>query len=113
MSPLYDHLYVLGEDGRTPEPWPCTNEIEFGRWAVQVFGPGKSLARDDFPCGGFVSTIFLGIDLTHNPAAPVLFETLASNANGVSVFQHRETTYVRAMKTHFNVLQHVAQKALQ
>jgi hypothetical protein len=99
-----DHLYVLGADGRTPEKFEGT----MPEWAVRVFGPTKTLARDELPCGGFVSTIFLGIDVSFGTAPqPILFETAAFDHLDGMAFQHREWSYGRAMKTHAQVVAHV------
>lgn len=105
-----DHLYTLNPDTREPEPF--TGSV--ADWSQLVFGPGKNLAHDPFPCGGFVSTIFMGVDLSGGRRVPpILFETMAFDAEGKAAFQHREHSYWRAMKTHRQVLQHVMEKAAE
>lgn len=104
--------YLLGPDGETPEPFDIGPNMErVGQWA-QRWEPQRQLAADPLPCGGRVSTIFLGLNHQFwGDGPPVLFETMAFGANGKDVFQHRETTKRRALKTHAQVLAHVMEKA--
>lgn len=105
-----DH-YLLGPDGETPERFDIGANLEHvGEWARR-WEPQRHLAEDPLPCGGRVSTIFLGLDHGFwGNGPPVLFETMAFDATGDAVFQHRETTKRRALKTHAQVIAHVLAK---
>ena len=106
-----DH-YLLGPDGETPVPFDIGQNMERAAEWHAVWQRQRRVAEDLFPCGGFVSTIFLGMD--HRfwaDGPPLLFETMAFDAKSKPAFQHRETTKRRALKTHAQVLAHVMEKA--
>lgn len=105
-----DH-YLLGPDGQTPEPFDIGPEHErLVEWMTQ-WEAQKILAQDQLPCGGVVSTIFLGMDMNWLGGPPLLFETMCWDAANKVAGQWRRSTYHQIMRTHQSVLQHVAAKA--
>lgn len=103
--------YVMGPDGETPEPFDIGPNFErMAEWAARL-DHARIIRQDDLPCGGRVSTCFLGIDLGYGRGPPRTFETMAFDAAGAAAFQHRETTKRRALKTHMQVMEHAAASA--
>jgi hypothetical protein len=63
--------YILGADGRTPVKATLR---EWGEW-FQGDPQRRILSRSKIP-GGYVSTVFLGLDHGWDGGPPVLWETL-------------------------------------
>ena len=62
--------YILNANG---EPEPCDDLLTWGRWMENV--AARRVDRTEFD-GGYVSTVFLGLDHAFTHGAPVLWETM-------------------------------------
>ena len=67
------HKYILDKDGKTPIL--CDDLIKWGSWLETE---NRTVART-YVVGGYVSTVFLGLDHGDGVHAPMLFETLVFN----------------------------------
>ncbi len=86
-------LYIL----RDRTPVRTRDVIAWGRWFEDI--SNRQVARTDVP-GGYVSTVFLGVD--HNfgsSGPPVLFETVAF-INEEAAEQERTCTWPEAVAQH-------------
>ena len=71
--------YVLDERGNAV----AADMLTWARWFDNA--DNRQLARTDLPGGGFVSTVFLGLDHGGGGGPPVLWESLVFDAAGLSV----------------------------
>jgi hypothetical protein len=67
-----DRYAVLDESG---EAIPAT----LLEWAQFLKGRGQRVIQQDEPFGFFVSTVFIGLNYSSNPARPLWFETMIFN----------------------------------
>lgn len=88
--------YRLDDNGNVI---PCRDVIEWGRW----FGTtSRTIAYDQIPGVGGVSTVFLGLDhgFSQSPeVAPILWETMAFLIDGTDR-QQRYATREEALEGH-------------
>jgi len=76
--------YILNEHG---EPVP---EPNLERWAEWFQTADRRVDRTDLPNGGFISTVFLGLDHSFKESGPpVVWETMVFDSNRKSQFMDR------------------------
>jgi hypothetical protein len=88
-------LWILGDDGRTPEPVPIA---EFERWLAWMHTHDRRV-RLTVVAGVTVSTAFLGTALPDWPSGYALFETMFADRNGQPLYI-RDRTWDEAEQTH-------------
>lgn len=74
---MMDH-WILDDDGNPI----ATDAMTWARWFQDT--DARQVARTVLPDGGFVSTVFLGLDHGSGEGPPVVWESLAFNAAGLS-----------------------------
>lgn len=90
--------YVLGPDGKTPEP--CEDAAKWAAWRRRAREDGSLVVRKTAEGGVEISTVFLGLDHDFFGAgAPVLFETLIRGGE-YDQWQNRYTSRVLAEVGH-------------
>ena len=96
---MSDH-YILDEAGNPV----AADLMTWARWFEDI--AKRQLARTDLPDGGFVSTVFLGLDHGFGRGAPVLWESLAFDAEGSSCEEtmRRYTSREEALMGHAEVV---------
>ena len=88
--------YILGPDGRTPEP--IEDVAAWGRW----FEKADRTVANDSVGNTSVSTVFIGLDMGLK-GAPLLFETMVFGG-GLADSEWRYATWEEAEEGHRNVL---------
>lgn len=88
--------YVLDAQGL---PRPEADSLAWGRWFQTA---DRTVARTQFR-GGYVSTVFLGIDLSMMPGPPVLWETMVFGGR-LNELQQRYTSREEALSGHEEVV---------
>lgn len=89
--------YILGPDGRTPEP--VEDVASWGRW----FETADRQVADDRIGDIRVSTIFLGLDYSFTVGPPLVFETMIFGG-GMSDAEWRYATWDEAVEGHKKAL---------
>ena len=86
--------YVLDDQGN---PVPETDPMVWARWFADV--NKRRLAMTDLPGGGYVSTVFLGLDHGWSDGPPALWETMVFGVTGDET-QERYTSHDDALAGH-------------
>lgn len=89
--------YILGADGRTPEP--CEDVQVWAQW----FESADRQVADDHVGDIHVSTIFLGLDHSWSGTLPLLFETMVFGG-ALNDNEWRYATWEEAEVGHRNAL---------
>lgn len=90
--------YILTEDR---EPL----EVDAATWAVWFETANRRVARTELPGGGFISTVFLGLDHGYfKDEPPILFETMSKIGDEWEDYFERYATWAEAEAGHARIV---------
>jgi hypothetical protein len=99
--------YKLDEDNK---PIPVT-VFEYHEWSKK--NPDKKAVKQEYVKDVYISTVFLGLDHSHNGKKPILWETMTFSTKHVDhdqSVQLRHTSYEDALEVHEKVKQDIIKK---
>jgi hypothetical protein len=92
--------YILDDEHNAV---PCDDLMQWAVWFQDI--NNRRVAYTDLPGGGYVSTVFLGIDHNFRGGTPLLYETMVFKTGSEhDELQERCSTWAQAEAMHAEVL---------